>query len=146
MSVVSWPSPGRSLRRSSQYTPTVPSPPTARLGRNACDATFATAAGLDQLLPPSIDFENRTCDEVCEAMTFQATYAVPSGAMSSDASLYARTSAPVSGSCGADGGWMLATLTAFDQLRPPFVERWAITSQGVRGTLGGRNAVAFAST
>src|SRR4051812_771703 len=113
---------------------------------NACDGTFATAPGADQLLPPSIDFENRICEESIEGITFHATYAVPSGAMSSDAMLYARTTAPESGSCGADGRSMLATFTALDHVFPPSVERLAMMSHGLRGSPVGRNGVRLAST
>src|SRR5215212_4692750 len=112
----------------------------------ACDGTFATAPGAAQLLPPSIDFEKRICDESIDGITFQATYAVPSGAMSSDAMLYARITAPESGSCGADGGSMPATFTAPDHVSPPSVERLAMMSHGLRGSPAGRNGVRLAST
>src|SRR2546423_7591899 len=113
---------------------------------NACDGTSATGAGAAQLRPPSIDFENRICDEVVDWMTFQATYPVPSRAMSSEAMLYARTTAPESGSCGADGGSMLATFTAPDQVFPPSVERLAMMSHRLRGSPAGRNGVRVAGT
>src|SRR5437763_1105504 len=121
--------PPGSRRSSYQVAPRVPSPAAATLAWIAWPRTRETTAGRLQPRPPSLEREARRREECGEAMSLQATVGTPSGpAVTAGSAGWPRATVPASGS-SAGLPLACAIRAGRDQVRPPSIERAAITSE-----------------